>query len=67
MPWAVHECAISPQFRSPTDRPGGCYVCCFFGERRDPAVWCAKPGGEHVRLQAERGCAFGEREPGSDG
>ena len=45
---------------------GGCYTCRYFGERRDPAVWCGKPGGEHVRSQAERGCAFWEREPGAD-
>src|SRR6516162_475410 len=37
-----------------TERPGGCYTCRYFGERRDPAVWCAKPGGEHVRSQADR-------------
>jgi hypothetical protein len=48
------------------ERFGGCYTCRHFGERRDPAVWCAKPGGEHVRSQAERGCAFWEGEPGSD-
>jgi len=48
------------------EHPGGCYTCRYFGERRDPAVWCAKPGGEHVRSQAERGCAFWERDPGAD-
>jgi hypothetical protein len=48
------------------ERSGGCYTCRYFGERRDPAVWCAKPGGEHVRSQAERGCSFSEREPGAD-
>jgi hypothetical protein len=48
------------------ERFGGCYTCRYFGERREPAVWCAHPGGEHVRSQAERGCAFWEREPGSD-
>jgi hypothetical protein len=45
---------------------GGCYTCRWFGERVDVAVWCAKPGGEHHRSQAERGCAFWEREPGAD-
>jgi len=30
------------------------------------ALWCARPSREHVRSQAERGCAFWEREPGSD-
>jgi hypothetical protein len=48
------------------ERSGGCYTCRYFGERREPAVWCAKPGGEHVRSQAERGCAFWERELGTD-
>ena len=54
------------QFSPAMDHPGGCYTCRYFGERRDPAVWCANPGGEHLRSQAERGCAFWEREPGSD-
>ena len=49
-----------------TEHPGGCYTCRHFGERLDPAVWCRNPGHEHVRSQAERGCAFWEREPGSD-
>jgi hypothetical protein len=48
------------------EHPGGCYTSRYFGERRDPAVWCAKPGGEHVRSQADRGCAFWQREPGAD-
>lgn len=48
------------------ERLGGCYTCRYFGERRDVAVWCAYPAGEHHRSQAERGCAFWEREPGSD-
>ena len=52
--------------RTNADRPGGCYTCRYFGERRDPAVWCAYPGGEHVRSQAERGCSFWEREPGAE-
>jgi hypothetical protein len=30
----------------------------YFGERLDPAVWCARPGGEHVRSQAEREMAI---------
>ena len=51
--------------RTPTDRPGGCYTDRFFGAR-EPAVWCAKPNHEHVRSQAERGCAFWEREAGAD-
>lgn len=53
-------------FNPMAEHPGGCYTCRYFGERRDPAVWCAKPGGEHVRSQADRGCAFWEREPGAD-
>jgi len=51
---------------SGTDRPGGCYTCRFFGVPRDPAVWCALPDREHVRSEADRGCAFWEREPGAD-
>jgi hypothetical protein len=54
------------QFSPAAVRLGGCCTCRYFGERRDPAVWCAKPGGEHVRSQAERGCSFWEREPGAD-
>ena len=54
------------QLSPATVRDGGCYTCRYFGERLDPAVWCAKPAGEHVRSQAERGCAFWEREPGAD-
>ena len=53
-------------FRPIIDHPGGCYTCRFFGERRDPAVWCAYPGGEHVRAQAELGCSFWQREAGAD-
>jgi hypothetical protein len=56
----------APWFSEAADRPAGCYVCRYFGERRDPAVWCAKPGGEHVRSQAKRGSAFWEREPGAN-
>ncbi|HEV8552516.1 MAG TPA: hypothetical protein VGR65_03890 [Casimicrobiaceae bacterium] len=48
------------------DHPGGCYTCRWFGERIDVAVWCGKPGQSHVRSQADRGCAFWEREPGAD-
>jgi hypothetical protein len=48
------------------EHPGGCYTCRWFGERVDVAVSCARPGGEHVRSQAPLGCAFWEREPGSD-
>jgi hypothetical protein len=48
------------------EHPGGCYTCRYFGHRVEPAVWCAFPGGEHVRSQAERGCAFWKREPGAD-
>ena len=36
-----------------------------FGERQGVAVWCAYPGGEHLRSQSDRGCAFWQREPGS--
>ena len=48
------------------EHPGGCYTCRYFGERVGVAVWCAKPGGEHHRSQAHLGCAFWEREPGTD-
>jgi len=53
-------------FNLHADRPGGCFTCRYFGERVDVAVWCGKPGSGHVRSQAERGCAFWEREPGAD-
>jgi hypothetical protein len=53
-------------FNPTVEHPGGCFTCRHFGERVDVAVWCARPGGEHVRSQAERGCAFWEREPGAD-
>src|SRR5437899_1716047 len=53
-------------FNAFADRLGGCYTCRWFGHRVDVAVWCAKPGSEHVRSQAHRGCAFWEREPGAD-
>ena len=46
--------------------PGGCYTCRHFGHRVDVAVWCALPGGEHHRSQADCGCAFWQREPGAD-
>ena len=57
---------MPPQFSPAIDYPGGCYTWRYFGERRDPAVWCAKPGGEQIRSQAERGCAFWEGETGAD-
>jgi hypothetical protein len=44
----------------------GCFTCRYFGHRVDGAVWCGRPGHGHVRSQAERGCAFWEREPGAD-
>jgi hypothetical protein len=53
-------------FNPHVEHPGGCYACRWFGHRVDVAVWCARPSGEHVRSQAERGCAFWEREPGAD-
>ena len=54
-------------FSPAADQPGGCYTCRYFGRRiGGSAVWCANPGGEHVRSQAERGCAFWERESGAD-
>jgi hypothetical protein len=49
------------------EHPGGCYVCRYFGQRiGGDTVKCAKPGDEHVRSQAECGCAFWQREPGAD-
>ena len=53
-------------FNPAGERPGGCFTCRWFGHRVDVAVWCGKPGFGHVRSQAERGCAFWQREPGSD-
>jgi hypothetical protein len=62
-----HDHVMRPTTFNPTiEHPGGCFTCAYFGHRVDVAVWCARPGGEHVRSQAERGCAFWEREPGSD-
>ena len=44
------------QFGSPFNpsvkHPGGCFVCRYFGHRVEGAVWCGRPGGEHVRSQA---------------
>ena len=57
----------SETFNPAAERPGGCFSCRWFGHHVGVAVWCAQPGGEHVRSQAERGCAFWQREPGSDG
>ena len=54
------------QFKAFADHPGGCYTCRWFGERVDVAVWCAHPGGQHLRSQGDRGCAFWQRQPGSD-
>ena len=53
-------------FNPHADHPGGCFTCRYFGHRVDVAVWCGKPGHGHVRSQADRGCAFWEREPGAD-
>jgi len=50
-------------FDAMTERPGGCYTCRYFGHRVESAVWCSRPNGEHVRLQAARGCALWERRP----
>ena len=58
--------AWSTTFNPAIEHPGGCYTCAHFGHRVGAAVWCARAGGEHVRSQAERGCAFWEREPGAD-
>jgi hypothetical protein len=49
-----------------TPHPGECFTRRHFGERVGVAVSCGKPGHGHVRSQAERGCAFWEREPGAD-
>jgi hypothetical protein len=55
---------MMPQHASPAvEHPGGWYTCRYFGERIDVAVGCLRPGREHVRSQAEQGCAFWEREP----
>jgi hypothetical protein len=59
MPSAVTRDAI-------TERPGGCYTCRYFGHRVESAVWCYRPNGEHVRLQAASGCALWERRPRTD-
>jgi hypothetical protein len=48
------------------DHPGGGYTCRWFGERVSGAVWCGYPRAGHVRSQAKLGCAFWQREPGSD-
>ena len=48
------------------DHPGGCYTCRWFGERVGFDVRRADPRAPHVRSLPEQGCAFWEREPGSD-
>ena len=48
------------------DHPSGCYTCRWFGERVGFDVRCADPRAPHVRSLPEQGCAFWEREPGSD-
>jgi len=53
-------------FGAMAERPGGCYTCRYFGHRVDSAVWCSRPNGEHVRLQAARGCVLWERRRGAD-
>jgi hypothetical protein len=53
-------------FHAFVDRPGGRSTCRWFGHPVDVAVRCARPGGEHLRSQRDRGCAFWEREPVSD-
>ncbi len=57
---------LSGLFSAHVEHPGGCYTCRYFGHRVGVAVWCGRPDGGHVRSQAERGCAFWEREPGAD-
>jgi len=49
-------------------RPGGCFTCRHLAHRLgvDAAVWCGRPGMEHIRWQADRGCKFWQREPGAD-
>jgi len=58
--------SMPAHFSPAVDHPGGCFCCRYFGHRVDVAVWCVRPRSEHVRSQADRGCAFWEREPGSD-
>lgn len=58
---------VGPSFNAFGDHVGGCYTCAYFGERLEgDTVKCAKPGDEHVRAQAHQGCAFWQREPGTD-
>jgi hypothetical protein len=61
-----HRAAAAPCRPEPAECPGGCFTCAWFGHRVDVAVWCGKPGQGNVRSQAERGCAFWMREPGTD-
>ena len=49
-----------------TARPGGCFSCRHLGHHLGVAVWCGRPGTEHVRFQAARGCVFWEREGDAD-
>jgi len=44
---------LPPQFRPSIEHPGGCYTCRFCGERRDVAVWCARPGSEHATWRSK--------------
>ena len=49
-----------------TARPGGCLSCRYLGHHLGVAVWCGRPGTEHVRFQAGRGCMYWEREASAD-
>jgi hypothetical protein len=57
---------LTATFNPAIEHPGGCFTCRYFGVRLDVAVWSIHSGREHVRSQAARGCAFWEREPGTD-
>ena len=48
------------------DHPGGCYACRWFGKRVGTEVRCGYPGAGHMRSQPDLGCAFWQRERGSD-
>jgi len=54
-------------FNLGTDHHGGCYTCRYFGRHVGAdTVKCAKPDDEHLRAQAQNGCAYWRREAGAE-
>ena len=49
-----------------SEERGGCFTCRWFGKRVGYEVWCNDPRGPMMRSVPIQGCAFWQREPGSD-